>query len=377
MSQHDEANIAAIYNGEPAGTPQQEAAKLAMQRERRANLPKFKLAEGERLYIPRDKLIETNRAYFKMFDEMKAGTVNAAEEAKSFMESVLFEAYRGEINKLQEDYSVSEIHNDCVHEIKKELMAPGYVRKGIFRRRKPNYALRLCQKEAELESEVGNAVYRENIAKQEVFLYGAFDAIFEELEDVILTCVRRKNRGEFKAFLEGIQDAYNQRDFEMLENLIKALEVYVCEMVRWKRRRAEIFGLIDRLKENCKREQDREIEERKARTSDITVLRFIAEILKGKRGVPELPPPQPEQPQEQAPEDYPIPECYDSQSSEEYFVSDDMLDDLYGAELDALYELEDELDELEETENEKSEEEQLKEIEPEEPEVAEFEDGEE
>lgn len=365
MSQHDEINIAALYNGEPAGTPQQEAAKLAMQRERRANLPKFKLAPGERFYIPREKLIETQKAYYQILDDQRKGTVNASEDMRSYMESVLFEAYCGEIEKLQEEYSIDGLHKDYIHAIKKDMMTPCLERKGFFRRKKPNYALKLCQKEAALESEVDNSTYRETIARQEIVLYGAFEAVFEELEETTLASVRKKKRYEINAILQGIQDAYEQRNFEQLSECISALEIFVPQAVLWKKRRAEIYEHIGRLIDCCVREQKHEIEERKARTSDITVLRYIAEILKCKRGVPELPAPQPEAPEE------PVPPDYDSQSSEGYFVSPEeadeleaaMLDALYSNELDELYELEDEFDESGEAENEESEEDEGQQIE--------------
>lgn len=350
MSQHDEVNIAAIFNGEPSGTPEQEAAKLAMQRERRANLPKLQLAEGERLYIPREKLVETHRAYYSIFDEQQKGTLNASEEIKSYMDSVIFESYRSEIDKMQSDYSDEGLREDYVHAIKKQMTTPDYERRGLFRRKRPNYAMILCQKKAELESDIHQSKIREDIDKQERFLYGAFEAVFDELEEITYMSARRKKRGELETILDAIQDAHKQCNFETLEKLIGELDDSIRESVRWKKRRIEVWGLIGRLTECCEREIKCDKEKRKARVSDKTVLRLIAEILKGKRGVPELPAPQPEATERPVPEDYPVPDSCDSQSVEEYFVSpdeaeeieSDMFGELYGAELDELYELEDE-----------------------------------
>jgi len=350
MSQHDEVNIAAIYNGEPAGTPEQEAAKLAMQRERRANLPKLELAEGERLYIPREKLIETHRAYYSIFDEQQKGTLNASEEVKSYMDSVIFEAYRSEIAKLQSDYSDEGMREDYVHKIKTQMTTPDYERRGLLRRKKPNYAWILCQKQAELERDIEHAKIRDKIDNQERFLYGAFEAVFDELEEAAYMSVHRKRRGELETILDAIRGAHAQCNFEMLEKLIDELGYLISESVRWKKRRMEVWKLIGKLTECCEREVKREIEKRKVRISDKMVLCLIAEILKRKHGVPELSAPQPEATEKPVPEDFPAPDICDSQSNEEYIVSpdeadeleSDMFDEIYGAELDELYELEDE-----------------------------------
>ena len=352
-----------IYNGEFInGSPEQEEAKRAARRERRANLPKFRLAEGERFYIPREKVIEAQRAYFLMLDEMKKGTVNADEEMRSFMESVLFESYKGEIYKLQEDYSIEGIHNDYVHAIKKGMTTPAMERSGLFRRRKPNYALRLCQKEAELEREMENAKHREDIARQEIFLYGeevdTFEAVFDELKSTTLEGARKKGSEALVAALIGIQDAYEQCSIKMLVKMIDVLEVYISEYVRGRKRRKTAYGLTERLVECGKSE----IEGRKARTSDITILRLISEILKHKRGVPELTAPQPEAGEAKAPwsicnMDLQVPEAYESQNASMYFVPPDEVRQHFasgqsetfeeiegesGAELNELYEIEDE-----------------------------------
>ena len=181
-------------------------------------------------------------------------------------------------------------------------------------------------------------------------MYGAFEAVFDELEEITYMSARRKKRGELETILDAIQDAHKQCNFETLEKLIGELDDSIRESVRWKKRRIEVWGLIGRLTECCEREIKCDKEKRKARVSDKTVLRLIAEILKGKRGVPELPAPQPEATERPVPEDYPVPDSCDSQSVEEYFVSpdeaeeieSDMFGELYGAELDELYELEDE-----------------------------------
>lgn len=361
----DEINMnTSIYNGEPInGSPEQEEAKRAARRERLANLPKFRLAKGERFYIPRDKLKETHRAYFAMFDEMKKGTVNVEEETRSLMGSVIFEAYKGEIYKLQEDYSIEGIHNDYVHAIKKSMTTPGRERKGLFRRRKPNYALRLCQKEAELETERENATHREDIARQEIFLYSeefnTFEAVFDELKSTTSESVRKKGSERLVAAFIGIQDAYKQCSIKMLVKMIGALKVYISEYVRGRKRRKTAYELTERLVECGKSE----IEVRKARTSDINVLRLISEILKRRRGVPELTAPQFETDEEaKAPwsicnMDGQAPECCESQNAGMFFVPQDEVrqhfasdstetfeetGDAGGAELDELYELESE-----------------------------------
>ncbi len=356
----DEINMnTSIYNGEfISGSPEQEEAKRAAQRERRAILPKFELAEGERFYIPREKIVETQRAYFLMFDEMKHGTVNVDEEIRSFMESVIFEAYKGEIYKLQDDYSIEGIHKDCVHALKKGMTTPGFERKGLLRRKKPNYALRLCQKEAELETERENATHREDIARQEIFLYGeevdTFEAVFDDLKSITLESVRKKGSEELVAALTGIQDAYEQCSIKMLVKMIEVLEVYISEYVRGRKRRKTAYELTERLIECGKCE----IEERRARTSDITVLRLISEILKPKRGAGELPAPRSDTNEEAKATwsicniDVQVPECNESQNAGMFFVPQteerqptetfEEIEDEDGAELDELYELESE-----------------------------------
>ncbi|MDE5722187.1 MAG: hypothetical protein K2I30_05565 [Clostridia bacterium] len=355
--QHDEAKITSIYNGEPAGTPQQEAAKLAIQRERRANLPKFELAEGERFYIPREKLIETYRAYYEMLDDMNNGTVNAGEEMRSLMESVLYESYKSEITELQKRYSISGRQSDYVHIINEHEMTPDYVverrGKGLFKRKitTPNTAMLLCMKEAELERETEYAVRRENIARLELFLYGdaeeyieTFEEIYEVLKATTLNSVRKKKAEILKSALKNIQTTYERKDFKTLFKLKDELVETVSTSVRGKKCRNAAYELTERLIECCRRE----IEDRKARTSDITVLRLISEILKCKRGVPELAAPQLEADMEEnAPwaicnMDVQAPECYESTNAEELFVPPEEIEDEDGAELNELYELESE-----------------------------------
>lgn len=150
------------------------------------------------------------------------------------------------------------------------------------------HILRLCQKEAELETERENATHREDIARQEIFLYGeevdTFEAVFDDLKSTTLESVRKKGSEALVAALTGIQDAYDQCSIKMLLKMIDILKVYISEFVRGRKRRRTAYELTERLIECGKCE----IEARKSRKSDITVLRLISEILKRKLGVPEL-----------------------------------------------------------------------------------------
>ncbi len=181
--QHDEINIASIYNGEPAGTPEQEAAKRAVQRAQRAKLPKFELKEGEQFYISREKVTETIRAYSSLVDTVKTGFAGAPEELRSLMESVVTLAYKSDMEKQQEQGTDAAVNLDIIKQLKRQYLAAGYDKRWIFGRKKPNRALQQCMRQARAEANLEFAARDAEIAEKERFVYGIPEAP-EEVEEL-------------------------------------------------------------------------------------------------------------------------------------------------------------------------------------------------
>lgn len=185
MQMNDEfnPNNANLYNGDTMTV--NPAKEEAIERARRAKLPKLELPEGERLYIPRDKLVELYSAYFDIFNNMREGFRYAPEEAVSFGESVMFESLRSETYTMQETYRDAGEHARLVTQFKSINLEPKKVRPWFFGhlgRKRPNYPLRLIMQQAELAAETENSVYREKIANQREFLYPEEEQTAEDIK---------------------------------------------------------------------------------------------------------------------------------------------------------------------------------------------------
>lgn len=186
-----------IYNGEPLGTPEQEATKRARQRALQASLPKFKLEDGQEFYIPREKVIELNGAYFQMLDDMQAGFNIAPQDLRSYMESVVFFSYVGEITQLQRAGEIEGARKAMIHMLKKMQLTPANERPHIFARKRPNAAMRLCLREAGIETEVKKSEYRETINRQEEFLLDETERAEQLLYELMEGIVPRRKRKRF------------------------------------------------------------------------------------------------------------------------------------------------------------------------------------
>ncbi len=196
--QHEETSIAAIYNGEPAGTPEQEAAKRAIQREKRAKLPKFELGEDEQFYISREKVAETIQAYSQLSDDARAGCSGASEELRSLMESVITVSYENEVKKQQTEGAENAITENLIHRLTQQYLEPGYEKRHFFSRRKPNRALRQCMRAARAAANLIFAATDAKIAEQERFVYGIPEAP-EEVEELYQTLIYELAWGKRKA----------------------------------------------------------------------------------------------------------------------------------------------------------------------------------
>ena len=87
--------------------------------------------------------------------------------------------------------------------------------------------------------------------------------------------VIKELRYEMRETLGFVWQAYSNRDRENIEKLFKILETIISEGIRKKKRCLAVFSLLDKLIECYTLEEQ-------ARTSDIMVLKLIAEILKGR-----------------------------------------------------------------------------------------------
>ncbi|MDE6441905.1 MAG: hypothetical protein K2L12_04015 [Clostridia bacterium] len=175
-----------IYSGEPQELQEvheHNPAELAAQFMRRQNLPKFELGENEDFYITRERLAEINRIYFQMLDDMREGFSVTPQEMRSYMESVVCVSYMSEIEKMQRRGKIDGIHKREVFNLKSSQMNPALVRRWYQITSRPNYAMSLCLKEAQLEAEIANSIYREKIAKHELFLYGSPEDNDEQSEE--------------------------------------------------------------------------------------------------------------------------------------------------------------------------------------------------
>lgn len=191
-----------IYDGIPVSSPEVEAFKRAERFARQAKLPKFKLEEGEEFYISRDKVQELNREYFLILDELKRGFSGISfEDLESYMRSVVQASYEGEVAKLQRDGAENAVSKNVIRNIKNELLTPDYVRVRRFSRRvRPNAPMQLCIEQARIEAEIEQSAFREEIAKQKEFIFGAepeepyeaADELFYSLLDIFIPKHRQK-----------------------------------------------------------------------------------------------------------------------------------------------------------------------------------------
>lgn len=171
--QSEELNTISIYSGDPANeSPEQQIAKERQQRAIQAKLPKFELEPNESFCIPREKIVELNIIYFGMLDDMEGGFKLANQNMRSYMESVVFESYKSELEKLQSEHAIEQQHKDSVYLYKKRMLKADDEKRWRFSREKPNYIKRLLLREAKIEAEMKLAEYRAEILKQEEFLYG-------------------------------------------------------------------------------------------------------------------------------------------------------------------------------------------------------------
>ena len=166
-----------IYAGEPVSdNPELEAAEREEQILRQAELPKFKLEEGEKLYISREKIAELNTEYFEMLDNMREGFAIANAESRSYMESVFFASYKSTIEELQKSGKEKASAAELVHKYKQLYLKPEYERKHWYsRKEKPNYSMRLILREAELQTQMELSARQVEIERQQAFINGGVE----------------------------------------------------------------------------------------------------------------------------------------------------------------------------------------------------------
>ena len=231
---HDEINIAAIYNGEPAGTPEQEAAKRAVQREQRANLPKFKLQDGEKFYITREKVTETIQAYSSLIDTVKSGFAGAPEELRSLMESVVTVSYKSEVEKQQEQGADAAVNSEIIKQLKQQYLAADYDKRWIFGRKKPNRALQQCMRQARAEANLEFASRDAEIAEKERFVYGIPEAP-EEVEELYQNLIYEfVPQRKYKKFEAKYGKQLMARLTDYTQNLVRILSDHFDEELKEK-----------------------------------------------------------------------------------------------------------------------------------------------
>ena len=215
MQPNEMNDTISIYSGDPANeSPEQQIAKAKQQRAIQARLPKFELAEGERFYVPREKIVELNQIYFEMLDDMSAGFKLANQNMRSFMESVVFESYKNEIESLQCEHSIEGKHKDEVYLYTKFYLQPEDEKRWIFGKKKPNYVKQLLLRMANIEAQRRLGKYRSDIAEQEEFIYGAPEEP-EELKELFNLIVDEISPLRKKRFIK--------KHGENLMNLIEML----------------------------------------------------------------------------------------------------------------------------------------------------------
>lgn len=187
-----------IYNGAVNDNdPERERQRRAEQRQRRALLPKFMLAEGETFYVARETIQKLNIEYFEMLDEMRSGLNFTFEDLESYMRSVIIECYKSEIEKLQRDGEQKAATLKKIEQYKNRRLATGYVKDHWWSRKAyPNKPLEQLMKLGEIEAAMELAARDEEIERQSKFITGPREPS-EEFFDLLLkefVSERKQNR---------------------------------------------------------------------------------------------------------------------------------------------------------------------------------------
>lgn len=165
-----------IYKGEYlSDNSDDDAVNAAKQETLQARLPKFRLEEGETLNISEEEIKDLDSFYFEMLDDMKSGFNVANAEMRSYMESVVFAAYKSKIETRQKYGRIDSHRKSFVYDLKEQMVEPDYERRSfiefILRKpRKPNLAMQLCIEEANVEAEIELSKIRADIEKQKEFI---------------------------------------------------------------------------------------------------------------------------------------------------------------------------------------------------------------
>lgn len=226
----DETNnvnaTASIYSGDPGNdSPERQAEKEAVRIAMQARLPKFRLEEGEEFLITESELVDIHDEYFQMLDSMKAGFSITGQEMRSYMESVVFASYRSRIEKLQRDRERQNVHRRNVDIITGQLVAPGYKRR-LFRRKRPNYPMQLCLREADIEAQNELAQYVDDIARQEEFVYDKCGSVLDIFRAMIDNLPKRQRR----RYMKNNKELYKQLETEIISRTVPPQHTApVCE----------------------------------------------------------------------------------------------------------------------------------------------------
>lgn len=183
--QPEELNTISIYSGDPANeSPERQIAKERQQRAIQAKLPKFELEPNESFCIPREKIVELHDIYLEMLDNMAGGFKLASQDMRSYMESVVFESYKSELEALQREGAIEARNKNLIYTYKSQFLQANDVKRR-FQKAKPNYVKRLMLKAAEIEADMNLAKYRAEISAQEEFLYGEPEGLNDMFELIV------------------------------------------------------------------------------------------------------------------------------------------------------------------------------------------------
>lgn len=203
---------ASIYKGEYlSDNSDDDAINAAKQEALQARLPKFRLEEGETLNISEEEIKGLDSFYFEMLDEMKSGFNVANAEMRSYMESVVFAAYKSKIETRQKYGRIDSHRKSFVYDLKEQIVEPDYERRSfiefILRKpRKPNLAMQLCIEEANVEAEIELSKIRADIEKQKEFIEEKKMNRLEMIIDLIKESAPKIGRKRFEARTEKLFD---------------------------------------------------------------------------------------------------------------------------------------------------------------------------
>lgn len=268
-----------IYEGQIPGAENNEFQDVK-NKLRVAHLPVFTLRKGESFYIKREELKELNDAYFKLFDDIKDGMQCVPDEPRSYMESVMFESYRAEIEEMQRNNKLAGETARLEVEKKSELLTPFEWRR--FFRRRSNQSMQLLDEKVR---RIARKYYIEKALELPAVQPETFEEVYDELKAFVMRAVHKNSLSAMREVVKELWEAYSSWNTAVLESLFATLEILITDGIQKKKKRLAAYELLDRLIESYAREE-------KAKTSDITVLRLIAEILKGKPRLNELQAPQ-------------------------------------------------------------------------------------